>query len=224
MNTPSLGAKPRCIEEVRIGGGYASSPDGGAEIDRTGNAALDGDLTVDGGLAVGGDLEVGGVDTTWCVFRGAREGWPSFLNGCAGPNMVAFAGSWRLSWYALDFDKDTDKYATFNVVLPPDYDGRLLKITLFWTSTAGTAGTVRWRVYMRAAGDDAPLDNSTIDNFTLPDTLLAQSDMHAVSATRTPTNAAGGGVLVITVQREASHVDDTLNADARLIAIRLAYA
>lgn len=56
MPLPDLGTHPRHLEELRLGGGYGSAPDGGADFDRAGNAALDGDLTVDGALSVGGTV------------------------------------------------------------------------------------------------------------------------------------------------------------------------
>lgn len=223
MTLPSLGAKPRYIEELRVGGGYGSSPEGGVDMDKGGNVAMDGDLTIDGSIDVAGDLEVGGVDATWSAFQTARSGWPAFQNGCSGPNLLGFASSWRVSWQSLDFDKDTDKYATFNFVLPPDYDGRALRIRLYWTATSGTGGSVRWRVHLRASGDSDPLDNSTVDSFALLDGFIAQKDLHEATGTRVPSNPVAG-LLVLTVQREAVHADDTFDADARLLAIRLNYA
>lgn len=224
MTLPAMGAKPRYLEELRIGGGYGSSPDGGVDADKAGNLALDGDLTVDGDADIGGSLEVAGVDGTWSAFRTAKEGWPAYSNPCGGPTLMGFAGSWRLSWHTLDFDKDADEYGTFNFVLPGDYDGRELRIALYWTATSGTGGNVRWRVYLRCSGDDDGLDNSTIENFAMLDGFLALKDLHVVSGTRTPSNAAAGNVLVVTVQREATHADDTFDADARLIGVRLSYA
>lgn len=223
MTLPNLGAKPRYLEELRIGGGYGSAPDGGVDVDKGGNVAMDGDLTVDGALEVGGDFEVAGVNGTWTVFQTARSGWPGYLSGCSGPNLLGFAGSWRLSWHTLDFDKDTDEYGSFNFMLPPDYDGRALRIALYWTATAGTGGNVRWRVNLRTNGDDDALDSASYDSFTLLDAFIAQKDLHVVSGTRTPSNPIAG-LLALTVQREASHADDTFDADARLIAVRLSYA
>lgn len=59
MGLPNVGAHPRRIENLRVGGGYGSSPDGGADVDGAGNAALNGDLTVGGYAQVVGLLGVG---------------------------------------------------------------------------------------------------------------------------------------------------------------------
>lgn len=48
MGLPSTGSNPRYVENLRVGGGYGSLPDGGVDMDGAGNAALSGDLTVDG--------------------------------------------------------------------------------------------------------------------------------------------------------------------------------
>ena len=43
MALPVLGNSPRYVEELRIGGGYASA-DGGVDFDKLGNIAADGDF------------------------------------------------------------------------------------------------------------------------------------------------------------------------------------
>lgn len=49
----AVGANPRYLEELRIGGGYGEPVDGGADFEKNG------DILTDGNAAVGGDLEVG---------------------------------------------------------------------------------------------------------------------------------------------------------------------
>ena len=60
LGAASVGAFPRYIEELRIGGGYHAE-DGGADFDRHGNIAGSGDLHMDGDISMGGDLDVGGA-------------------------------------------------------------------------------------------------------------------------------------------------------------------
>ena len=58
MTLPSIGPSPRYLEELRIGGGYGSAPDGGVDLDKAGNIAADGDLTIKGNVDVrGGSLQ-----------------------------------------------------------------------------------------------------------------------------------------------------------------------
>ncbi len=63
MTLPNTGTHPRRIENLRIGGGYGSTPDGGIDADAIGNLALDGDLTVDGMALLGGFLCLGAPAT-----------------------------------------------------------------------------------------------------------------------------------------------------------------
>lgn len=51
----AIGASPRYLEELRIGGGFGEPKDGGADIDKTGAIFTDGGLTARGSIAVGQD-------------------------------------------------------------------------------------------------------------------------------------------------------------------------
>jgi len=217
MALPTLGAHPRCLEEMRIGGGYNSTPDGGVDIDKQGNIAADGDLTI------GGDLKVNGVDTTWSVFLSAREGWPAPSTGCASPVLISFGTSTDAAFYVMDFDKDSDEYAKYSVFLPPEYDGRSLAIRLYWTATSGTSGDVLWRIYGRCSGDGDDLTSSDTAYATGIDTFLGLNKMHVRQYTLSPSNAAAGGLLVITIRRQGSNGQDTFDADARLAGLCIGY-
>jgi hypothetical protein len=67
MALPDVGDHPRQLENLRVGGGFGSSPDGGADLDHAGNIAADGDLTVGGGVSVGGRLNLGAPATLGIV-------------------------------------------------------------------------------------------------------------------------------------------------------------
>jgi hypothetical protein len=54
----AIGASPRYLEELRIGGGYGESVDGGIDFE------ADGDMLTDGNVTLGGDLSVNGGDVT----------------------------------------------------------------------------------------------------------------------------------------------------------------
>jgi hypothetical protein len=65
----AIGANPRYLEELRIGGGFNSTPDGGADFDRTGAIATNGPITAGnvtaaGNVVAAGDLAVNGGDIT----------------------------------------------------------------------------------------------------------------------------------------------------------------
>ncbi|MBI4558236.1 MAG: hypothetical protein HY706_11695 [Candidatus Hydrogenedentes bacterium] len=51
----AIGVSPRYLEELRIGGGYGSLPDGGADFEKTGSILSDGSITAKGNLTIGKD-------------------------------------------------------------------------------------------------------------------------------------------------------------------------
>lgn len=217
MSLPSMGSTPRYVEELRIGGGYGTT-DGGVDFDKQGNIAADGDLRVDGGVNAGGSV------MSWKVFLGARNGWPTLSLGCSQPVQVDLGNAFYPSIYVMDFDKDADEYSKFNLFMPTDYDGRALQVTVHWTATEGSSGHVRWVVNARCFGDHDSMDTNVSQNIVLDDVFNAQNEVHVITGTITPTDAANGGLLALMVRRQADHAEDTFNADARLIGISLRYS
>lgn len=218
MSLPTLGATPRYVEELRVGGGYGSS-DGGVDIDKQGNIASDGDLRIDKSITAGGSIHA------WKVFLGARNGWPTSTEGCAAPVQLDLgANAYYPSLYVMDFDHDVDEYAKFNLFLPTDYDGRALEVSLYWTATQGSSGHVRWVVNARCFGDHDSLDTNQSGIQVLTDVFNALKEVHIVTGSITPTSAANGGLLSIMVRRQATNADDTFNADARLIGLAFRYS
>lgn len=69
----------------------------------------------------------------------------------------------RNSIPVLDFDDTTDESAVFGGVLPNNYDGGGLTITLVWGATSATSGTVSWDVSIESNTDDA--DDLDSDSF-----------------------------------------------------------
>ncbi len=56
----AMGPSPRYLEELVIGGGYGSPPDGGMDLEADGNVLTDGSVTVGGAVTLGGNLAVAG--------------------------------------------------------------------------------------------------------------------------------------------------------------------
>jgi len=55
----AMGPSPRYLEELVVGGGYGSAPDGGMDLEANGDLRTDGSLTAGGGVQVLGDSGVG---------------------------------------------------------------------------------------------------------------------------------------------------------------------
>jgi len=73
----AMGPSPRYLEELVIGGGYGSAPDGGMDLE------ADGDLLTDGAVTIGGPLTVGaddGADHAVGVLAGSEDRAGLWLN------------------------------------------------------------------------------------------------------------------------------------------------
>lgn len=218
MALPALGSRPRYVEELRVGGGYLSSPDGGVDIDKAGNIALDGDLTVGGDLA----LAAGGVNRTWYRSLMPREAALGAASPAAAP-ADSTHGDFNSNFSHLAFDPATREWAHWLFPLPVDYDGAALRFTIYWYAASGTiSGTVIWRVRAVCLDDASGASTSTGAGVGATDTITALATVHAVALTLTPEAAATGGLLAVSLERTAD--TDTFNGDARLIAVHVAYA
>lgn len=218
MTLPILGAKPRYVEELRIGGGYLSTPDGGVDIDKAGNLAMNGDLTIDGDLALG----PAGVDRTWCHMLTPRMAALGVTGAAQGP-LDTNHGTFAANFSYLAYDAATREWAHWTFPLPATYDGAALRFTIFWFAPAGTIfGNVIWRVRAVCMNDGTGSSIGTGPGVGATDPINALNQIHAIGATLTPDNAGAGGLLSVSVERTAE--TDTFNADAGLIAVRVAYA
>jgi len=180
------------------------------------------DLDVEHNLTVRGVLSIasGGINSTWQAYVGAQEIFP--INCGPIAYVIFFTGAVYVP--VLDFDKDLDELCCFTLRLPNDYGGRSLRFTLLWSATSGTAGVVRRAVTARIFQDDSPL-GVTASSFAAEDTLLALNDLHEVSGSYVPAGAAyGPGLLTVVVRRTGTNANDTFDADARLIGVRVDYA
>ncbi len=218
MALPSLGSRPRYVEELRVGGGYLSSPDGGVDIDKAGNMALDGDLTVGGDLA----LAATGVDRTWNRSLLPREAALAVSNAAAAATDTNH-GDFSANFSHLAFDPTTREWAHWTFALPADYDGATLRFTIYWYASAGTvSGTVIWRVRAVCLDDGSAANATTGSGVGVTDSILSLTTVHAATLTMTPESAVTGGLLAVSLERTAD--TDTFNGDARLIAMHVAYA
>jgi hypothetical protein len=123
----------------------------------------------------------------------------------------------------LDFDQTTVELAQFQIAMPKSWDGGTLTFIPYWTAASGT-GTVSWRMNMRAQNDDDALDQDQGTSQASDDTLIAANDLHVgpESAAITPAGTPGDhSLLFCKIRRDTAN--DTLNADAKLIGVKVFY-
>lgn len=229
MPLPNCGPAPRYLENLRIGGGYGSLPNGGIDLDHAGNAAFDGDVTVDGALryrnVLRADAANGGVNRDWCCDVRLFGDEASNANaGATGPTTIPF--STRMFFKGWDFSATALQTINTSFVLPADYDGSPLRVRLCWVSQStkgGTSGDVLWRVYLRAYGDGAAFVVSTnfVDQL---DTFQGVDKFHHCDLVITPETPAPGVPAALNIRRVGDHASDTFNADAQLIKALVSYA
>ena len=125
----------------------------------------------------------------------------------------------------LDYDQSAAEYAQFNIGMPKSWNESTLTATFMWTAASGS-GDVIWALQCLAVSNDDALDQAFGSAQTVTDTLITANDNHVTSETSALTCAgtpAEGDLLLFRLYRDASAGGDTLNADARLIGLRLIY-
>lgn len=221
--TVALGSNPRYLEELRIGGGYGSSPDGGTDFDRAGNIAANGGLDIDGpaqfggALTVGGEFAITGADTTWSTYLPASVGMPDPVLPC-GPVTAVNWRNFNVATPTLAFEPDNPKAAYFQFRLPPTYDGRPLTFTLEWGATAGTSGDVRWGVLPISFLDGNTLVETGSTTY-VNDLFLGVETFQTCSVSVVPNQASTNSMNTLRVIRLSSDSADTFDADALLIGL-----
>ncbi|MBV6446321.1 MAG: hypothetical protein IFNCLDLE_02613 [Ignavibacteriaceae bacterium] len=125
----------------------------------------------------------------------------------------------------LAFDKATEEYAWTLFDMPDYWDGGAIQVQFKWTTTAAT-GDVVWGVKGIAFDNDSAIDQAYGTPQVVTDSVLAAADIHESAFTANLTLAgspAGGNMVQLKIYRKAADAADTLDADARLISVRIKF-
>ncbi len=123
------------------------------------------------------------------------------------------------------FDKDTDEFVNFNIVMPEQWNAGSFKAK-FYYKTGVTSGTAMFGIAAQSYNDDDPLDAA----FTIPtthsvDTVKGTADDLAITDPTIAFTASGapaaGHLLQFQVMRDVSA--DNANGDVELIGVLLQY-
>lgn len=172
----------------------------------------------------GQNIVVANTTATRTIVLTAGGGWPSTTAGCA-TNTKVEATTNDVDYYTLDFDKDTDEFAQWSVIMPDSYSGGTITATFYWTAASGS-GDVIWGLQGRAYANDDAIDQAWGTAQTVTDSLITAGDVHVTSATSAITLAgspAGGQLVQFRAYRDADAGGDTLSVDARLMMIKVEY-
>lgn len=145
---------------------------------------------------------------------------PRTTNGAA-PNGPTQLGNGIMA-YTLDFDASTEEYAQFSIVMPKSWNEGSVAFIPYWTADSGS-GDVRWIMRAVAISNDDVFNASFGGDNDSTDTLIATGDVHIgpQSGNVTFSSPSENDLVVFEVYRQAASGSDTLNADARLIGVKL---
>ena len=174
-----------------------------------------GDIT-SGGNAV----KVAGKESMWIPALAMK---PTVSNGCASHASVETT-SGRPDMIVLDFDKDSDEFAQFNVAFPKSWNAGTVTFQFYWSGIAATTG-----VAMSLQGV-AFADNDSIDT-AYGTAVVVQDDAQGAveemlvspeSGAITIAGSPGGSELTyFRIGRDGSDSNDDMAGDCRLHGIKL---
>jgi hypothetical protein len=161
-----------------------------------------------------------GVHTIY-IPAGAMK--PTTSNGCASIASVETTAG-RPDMNVLDFDKDADEAAQFNVCFPKSWNLGTITYQVWWAGLAATTG-VAWGLQGVAVSDNTTIDVAygsavivTDDAQGAVEELLVSAESGAVTIAGSP---ADNDLCYFRIFRDVSDGNDDMAGDARLLGVKL---
>jgi len=126
----------------------------------------------------------------------------------------------------LDFDQGSTEFAQFSIAMPKSWNEGTITFTAYWMAQTGNSGGVSWGLQGVAISDNDAIDTAYGTAVVVDDTYITQDDLHitptssAITIAGTP---AAGDLCFFQLFRDHDDSNDTLNADARLLGIKIHY-
>jgi hypothetical protein len=175
-------------------------------------------------LATGMNIQVNSADPYRTIVVPAAAMSPCTTAGCSEVTTVE-AGTYDIDYKVLDFDTATTENAFFSLVMPDSWDGGTITFQPIWTAASSTGGVV-WALKGRAYANDDAIDQAYGTGMASSDTFITANDIHIGPASSDLTlggSPAGGQWVQFKLYRNTAAGGDTLDADARLIALKIEY-
>jgi hypothetical protein len=165
----------------------------------------------------------GGPTNVWIP---AAQWIPRTTNGCGIDSREQATGN--INTDELLFDLGAIEFAQAMVVMPSNYNNGTVTARFYWTASAGTAQqAVIWAIRGRAFGDNVALGQTYASGGTgILDAYFAANQMHVSDPTAAVTIAgtpAANKAVIFEAFRDASNINDSLQADARLLGVEISY-
>jgi len=170
-----------------------------------------------------GSTRVGlqGVHTIWVPAAAMR---PTSANGCASIINIA-TDTDHPDMQVLDFDKDADEHAQFQIMFPKSWNLGTIQYQVVWAGIAATTG-VSWFLQGVAVSDNESIDVAYGTAVKSQDD--AQGAVEEILVSPVATVTIGGSpvdndLCFFRIYRDISDGDDDMAGDARLIGIRILF-
>lgn len=172
-----------------------------------------------GDISSGGNpVKVAGKESMWIPSSAMK---PTVTNGCAAHASVETTAG-RPDMIVLDFDKDADEFAQFQIAFPKSWDEGTITYQVYWAGIAATTNCV-WTLQGVAVSDNETIDVIYGTAVAVDDAaqgaveeLLVSAESGAVTIAGTP---AVGDICYFRIGRDIS--EDNMAGDARLLGIKL---
>ena len=163
-------------------------------------------------------VKIAGKETIWVP---AVAMYPNTTNGAEAAQVELSNGP---EIKTLDFDKDSDEFAQFAVAFPKSWNAGTVTFQAFFTATSTDTGTAAWGLSGVAFADNDDI------NTAFGTQVVATAKAHSGTSNDLDVAAESGAVTIagspaadeyvfFQISRDVSA--DALNADARLLGIKL---
>jgi hypothetical protein len=204
-----------------------SATGGGTDIGITLTPKGTGKVTVsanDFGLATGANVQVNGADPKRGIYVPSSGMYGATTSGAATGQYESSTN--KVNVKVLDFDKDADEYACFNLPAPDYWDLGTITAAFHWTAASGaTSNTVVFGLQGLCRSNDDALDTAYGTGVAAAaDNLITALDEHITASTTAITlggTPAKGCMIYFRIYRDIS--EDDLPADARLLGVRIKF-
>ena len=195
-----------------------SAKDGGTF---SGSVSMGGTLAVTGAITSSSvAVKVAGKETIWIPAAAMQA---TDTNGCSALTTVETT-SGRPDMVVLDFDKDSDEFAQFNVAFPKSWNEGTVTFQFFWSGIAATTG-VTLGLQGVAVGDNDTIDVVYGTAVLVDDDAQGAVEEMLVSAESAAITIAGSPAVdqlcYFRMFRDVSATNDDMAGDCRLHGIKL---
>jgi hypothetical protein len=163
-------------------------------------------------------VKVAGKESMWIPSLAMK---PTVSNGCSlHTSEETTAG--RPDMIVLDFDKDADEFAQFQIAFPKSWDEGTITYQVYWSGISATTN-VSWTLQGVAISSGGDIDVVYGDAIAVVDATTADVEIAHVSAESSAVTIAGnpaeGDICYFRIGRDIS--EGNMAGDARLHGIKL---